>query len=134
MKYFHLFVSWFLILTGFSYANLNPFNVLEKRESGAMSCYSPTNIEDFSALCPNTNYPTSNAGLNVLEVLYFAMRSTTVPDNTTYQAQDNIICVTHNPGPNITFTAGAQAEVGPLKAGASVTFTFSLTGADLGGK
>jgi hypothetical protein len=135
MKSFHLFAPCFLILTGFSYANLNPSNVLQKRESGALSCYSALNLADFSALCPPTNYQiTSDGGLNVLEALYFAMRKTTVPDNTIYKAGENIICITHNPGPNVTFTAGAEAGVGPLSAGASVTFTFSLPGSDLGGK
>lgn len=135
MKSFHLFAPCFLILTGFSYAHPNPFNVLQKRESGVMSCYSALNTLDFSALCPSTDYSVTNdKGLNILEVLYFAMRSTTVPDNTTYQAGDNIICVTHSPGPNVTFTAGAQAGVGPLSAGASLTFTFSLSGPDTGGK
>jgi hypothetical protein len=134
MKSYHPFVPWFLILTGFSYANLNPFNALRKRESGAMSCYYALNIIDFSALCPSTDYPVNDQGLNVLEVLYFAMRSTTIPGDTIYQAQENIICVTHSPGPNVTFTAGAQAGAGPLSAGASVTFTFSLPGPDLGGK
>jgi len=131
MKPFLLFTTCFLILTGFTYANLNPSNVLQKRESGALSCYSALNLADFSALCPPTNYP-DQQGLNPLEVLYFAMRGTTVPDNTVYTTGQNIICVAHGPGPNITVTAGAGATVGPVNAGASITFTFSLTGSDLG--
>jgi hypothetical protein len=130
----HLFAPCFLILTGFSYANLNPFNVLQRRESGTMSCYSALNLADFSGLCPPTNYPDNEQGLNPLEVLYYAMRSTSLPDNIVYGTGENIICVTHGPGPNITVTAGAQGGVGPVSAGASITFTFSLTGSDLGSK
>jgi hypothetical protein len=129
-----LFALCFSILTGFSCANLNAIDVLQKRESGAMSCYSAGNILDFSALCPSTNYPVNDQGLNVLEVLYFAMKSTAIPDDTVYQAQENIICVTHSPGPNVTFTADAQVADGPLSAGASVTFTFSIPSLDGGGK
>jgi hypothetical protein len=133
MKSFHLFALYFLILTAFSYANLNPSNVLQKRqESGVMVCY-PKDILDFSALCPYTNYPTQN-GLNVIEILYYAMKSTTVPDDTIYQAQENIVCMTHGPGKNVTFTLGGQAGDGILSAGASVTFTLTLSGTDNGGK
>lgn len=99
-----------------------------------MSCYTALNLADFSGLCPPTNYPDNEQGLNPLEILYFAMSNTTVPDNTVYGAKENIICVAHGPGPNITVTAGVQAGVGPVSAGASVTFTFSLTGSDLGSK
>lgn len=122
------------MLAAFSYANPNPSNVLQKREeSGVFSCYTPTNIEDFSALCPSINYPTQD-GLNVIERLYYAMRATTVPDDTVYQAQDNIVCMTHSPGVNVTFTLGTQAGDGILSAGASVSFSLTLTGLDTGGK
>ena len=134
MKSFYLFASFFLMLPVFSYADPNPSNGLQKRqESGAMSCYTALNIEDFSALCPYTNYPTQD-GLNVMEVLYYAMKATTVPDDTVYQAQDNIVCMTHGPGANISVTLGAQAGDGILSAGASVTFSLTLSGPDNGGK
>lgn len=99
-----------------------------------MSCYTALNLADFSALCPPTNYPNNDQSLNVIEVLYFAMRSTTVPDDTIYQTSENIICVNHNPGPNIIFIAGANAAVRPVSAGASITFGFHINGADLGSK
>jgi hypothetical protein len=99
-----------------------------------MSCYSALNLADYFPLCPPTNYPVNEQGLNPLEILYYAMRSTIVPDNTVYGAQDNIICVPHSTGPNVTFTANVQAGVGPVSAGASITVTFSLTSADLGSK
>jgi hypothetical protein len=133
MKSFHLFAPYFLILTAFSYANPNPSNVLQKRqESGVMACY-PDHILDFSPLCPYTNYPTQH-GLNIIEILYYAMRSTTVPDDTIYQAQENIVCMTHGPGQNVTFTLGGQVGDGILSAGASVSFTLALSGPDNGGK
>jgi hypothetical protein len=132
MKSFRLFAPYFLISTAFSYANPNPSNVLQKRESGTMVCY-PDDILDFSALCPETNYPLQD-GLNVIEVLFYAMSSTSVPDDTVYQAQENIVCMTHSPGTNVTFSLDGQASDGILGAGASVTFSLTLSGTDNGGK
>ena len=133
MKSFHLSAPYFLVLTAFAYANLNPSNVIQKRqESGTMVCY-PTDILDFSALCPDTNYQLQD-GLNVIEVLYYAMKSTTVPDDTIYQAQENIVCMTHGPGQNVTVSLNGQAGDGIISAGASVTFSLTLTGSDTGGK
>lgn len=123
---------YFLILTAFSYANPNPSNVLQKRESGELACY-PSDILDFSALCPYPSWPTQN-GLNVIEVLYYAMKSTTIPGDTVYQAQENIICTIHGSGPNVTFTAGGQVGDGILSAGAAVTLTLTMPTLDSGGK
>ncbi|KAI9781317.1 MAG: hypothetical protein M1839_006110 [Geoglossum umbratile] len=132
MKSFHLSAPYFLVLTAFAYASLDPSNVLQKRqESGTTACY-PTDILDFSALCPHTNYQIQD-GLNVIEILYYAMKRTTVPDDTIYQAQENIVCMTHGPGQNVTFTLSAQAGDGILSAGASVSFSLTLTGNDNGG-
>jgi hypothetical protein len=133
MKSFHLFAPYFLILTASAYADLNPSNVLQKRqESGDLACY-PKDILDFSGLCPHTNYQIQD-GLNVIEILYYALKSTTVPDTTVYRAQENIVCMVHGPGKNVTFTLSGQAGDGIISAGASVTFTLTITGNDNGGK
>jgi hypothetical protein len=111
------------------------FRGCHAEESGEISCYTPLNIDSFSALCPPTNYPISNdRGLNSIEVLYYALASTSLPDNTTYETGDNIVCATHKPGPNITVTLGADVGEGPLQAGASISFSLTLSGPDDGGK
>jgi hypothetical protein len=129
MKTIHLLVPCVWILTGRTFAT-NDGNILRKRVVG-LSCdgLAPT----FSALCPSQNV-LNNDGLNVLEVLYFAMSNTTVPDSQTYGAGDKIVCLSHHPGPVIEFTAGAGAGVGPVSAGASVKVNFTLNGSDTGSK
>jgi hypothetical protein len=133
MKPFHLLISYFLINTVLP--GLSNANALQKRDSGDMSCYNAGNIVGFSALCPSINYPIINdRGLNVFEVLFFAMKSTNLPPNTTYNAQENIICTTKTPGPNITITLGADIGVSGASVGAQMTFSFTTGPPDNGGK
>ncbi|KAK5938696.1 hypothetical protein PMZ80_008888 [Knufia obscura] len=116
------FVSLSAALSGFSTAN-----TLRKRESGEFSCYNALNIWDFSALCPNINYPiTNDKGLSTMGTLYFALASTTVPDDTIYNAQENIICTVNGPTENITAEISAGVGNDIVGAGVSVTFDLSL--------
>jgi hypothetical protein len=62
------------------------------------------------------------------------MRTTAVSDDTIYQAQENIACMTHGHGKDITVTLNGQASDGIISGGASVTFTLTLPGLDTGGK
>jgi len=106
MKASILYTTLFSIIAALS--DLSTSNALRKRESGEFSCYTTTNIWDFSALCPNINYPiTNNRGLSTMGTLYFALATTTLPDDTVYNAQENIICTVNGPTPNITVTVGA---------------------------
>jgi hypothetical protein len=110
-------------------------NAVEKRQSDFdMSCYTATKFSGLSALCAAINYPIKNElGLNIFELLYFAMKTTKLPPSTTYEAQENIICATRGSGQNITVTVGADVGVGPASVGAKVSFDLNAGALDNGG-
>ena len=111
---------WFL--AGASYA-MN----LQKKADG-FTCSSPPT----SVLCPSLK--TVNAeGLNVLEALYFGLQNTSLPDSTTYNAGENIICVTHSSGPTIDLSGNVGASHGGISAGFGFAVNLTIEGQDNGG-
>lgn len=133
MKSSNLLTTCLLIST--VYSNPNPSsNALVKRdESGTFSCYTTVNLDNFSALCPAINYGTTN-GLNVIEILYFALNQTNIPDDTMYNPQENIVCTTHGPATDINISLGGGFGEGPVSVGGSVSFSLNIPAPDNGGK
>ena len=121
-----LFVSFVAALS-------NPSNTttLSKRHDEmdeGVYCYSlgDWDWKGFSAFCPPTSWPiTNDKGLNVMGVLYFALVGTTLPDDTIYEAEENIICTVNEPTPKITAEVGADAGYGPVSGGGSVEFELT---------
>ena len=111
---------WFL--AGASYA-MN----LQKKADGFTCSSPPTSI-----LCPSLK--TVNAeGLNVLEALYFGLQNTSLPDSTTYNAGENIICVTHSSGPTIDLSGNVGASYDGVSAGLGFAVNLTIEGLDNGG-
>ncbi|KAN0072926.1 hypothetical protein V8E54_009040 [Elaphomyces granulatus] len=87
---------------------------LPKRADGFTCSSPPTSI-----LCPSLKTVNAN-GLNVLEALYFGMQNASLPDSTTYNAGENIICVTHSSGPTIDLSGNIGASADGVSAGLGI--------------
>jgi len=115
-------VFHFWLIVGVVYANDDHFNHLLKRDDNGYSCTDQTSI-----LCPLHN-TVNSAGLNTLEVLYFGLQNTSLPDSTLYSDGGKVICIGHKSGPTIDITAGA----GYYGLSAGVNFNVTIPGTDDG--
>jgi hypothetical protein len=100
---------------------------LPKRADGFTCSSPPTSI-----LCPSLKTVNAN-GLNVLEALYFGMQNASLPDSTTYNAGENIICVTHSSGPTIDLSGNIGASADGVSAGLGFAVNLTIAGIDDGG-
>jgi len=117
----------FFILTKSTCANLNPLDNLLKRDTG-YHCE-----ENTSAICPSYN-TVDPQGLTPLQVLYFGMLNTSLPDSTFYNDGELVICIGPKQGPTIQFTASAGVTAGPASAGVTVSFNTTVPPINSGSK
>ncbi|USW58771.1 hypothetical protein Slin15195_G120900 [Septoria linicola] len=100
-------------------------NNIFKRDDGDLDCYTLLNIIDYNVDCPTANYPTDDKGRNMMTRLFFALAATTIPDDTTYGPEENIIRTVPRETGEITATIGAGVGGGVASANGAVEFDFA---------